>query len=55
MTGAVDVTALNKSPNTASFNKTYLAVMGLPFLAILAFPAGWEGRGLSARFMLSTK
>ena len=33
----------------------YLAVIGLPLLATLAFPDGCEGRGLSARFMLSTK
>ena len=30
-------------------------MIGLPFLAMLALPEGWEGRGLSARFMLSTR
>ena len=34
---------------------TYLALIGLPLLATLAFPDGCEGRGLSARFILSTK
>ena len=34
---------------------TYLAVIGLPFLDMLALPEGWVGRGRSARFILSTR